>query len=114
MADLNDLRLPIGWRAGPTATDEEPQEGRLLGPQLEEWPGLNLLDSKTRRLWVAAVPAHLAGWLITIFAISLGAPFWFDMLNKAVSIRSVGKAPEEKQKSPKEVPKPKEPGTDDE
>lgn len=30
---------------------------------------------------------HIAGWLLTALAISLGAPFWFDLLNKAVSVR---------------------------
>lgn len=33
----------------------------------------------------------VAGWLITALAVSLGAPFWFDMLNKLVSLRSAGK-----------------------
>ncbi|WP_243348683.1 hypothetical protein [Parabacteroides sp. FAFU027] len=31
---------------------------------------------------------HLAGWLITALAISLGAPFWFDQLNKLMKLRS--------------------------
>lgn len=35
------------------------------------------------------------GWLLTGFAVSLGAPFWFDMLNKVISIRSSGKSPTE-------------------
>jgi hypothetical protein len=52
----------------------------------------------------------ILGWLITAFAVSLGAPFWFDLLNKFVNIRASGKAPEEEPKSPKEVPAPKEPG----
>ncbi|MBI1780585.1 MAG: hypothetical protein HYR66_04370 [Sphingobacteriales bacterium] len=30
------------------------------------------------------------GWLITAFAISLGAPFWFDLLNKLVKLRESG------------------------
>ncbi len=30
---------------------------------------------------------RLAGWLVTAFAISLGAPFWFDILKKIVTIR---------------------------
>jgi hypothetical protein len=50
------------------------------------------------------------GWLITAFAVSLGAPFWFDLLNKFVNVRASGKAPEEQPKSPKEVPAPKQPG----
>jgi hypothetical protein len=32
----------------------------------------------------------IVGLLATIFAISLGAPFWFDLLNKFVSFRSSG------------------------
>jgi hypothetical protein len=39
---------------------------------------------------------NLAGLLITAIALSLGAPFWFGILNKLVSIRSVGVKPEEK------------------
>jgi hypothetical protein len=52
----------------------------------------------------------ILGWLITAFAVSLGAPFWFDLLNKFINVRASGKAPEEEPKSPKEVPVPKEPG----
>lgn len=33
----------------------------------------------------------LIGFLLTAFAICLGAPFWFDLLNKLVSIRGTGK-----------------------
>ena len=38
----------------------------------------------------------IIGLLLTALAVSLGAPFWFDLLNKVVSIRSVGASPEEK------------------
>lgn len=55
-------------------------------------------------------PTLVLGWLITAFAVSLGAPFWFDLLNKFVNVRSSGKAPEEEPKSPKEVPQPAQPG----
>ncbi|HYD51954.1 MAG TPA: hypothetical protein VEA99_04980 [Gemmatimonadaceae bacterium] len=39
------------------------------------------------------------GWLVTAFAISLGAPFWFDTLNKVMVIRSTVKP---REKSPEE------------
>ena len=55
-------------------------------------------------------PTVVVGWLITAFAVSLGAPFWFDLLNKFVNVRASGKAPEEEPKPPKEVPQPKQPG----
>ena len=38
----------------------------------------------------------LLGMLITAFALQLGSNYWFDLMNKAVNIRSVGKNPEEK------------------
>jgi hypothetical protein len=37
---------------------------------------------------------HWLGWLITVLAISLGAPFWFDLLNKFMVIRSTVKPSE--------------------
>jgi len=33
----------------------------------------------------------LAGWALTILAISLGAPFWFDLLGRFSRLRASGK-----------------------
>lgn len=33
------------------------------------------------------------GWLLTALAVSLGAPFWFDLLNKIMALRSAGVKP---------------------
>jgi hypothetical protein len=35
----------------------------------------------------------ILGYIITAIAISFGAPFWFDLLSKVVSIRGAGKKP---------------------
>lgn len=43
---------------------------------------------------------RLLGWLLTVLAVSLGAPFWFDLLNKFVHIRTAGKSPDETPKRP--------------
>lgn len=40
-----------------------------------------------------AVAGKLAGWLLTIFALSLGAPFWFDTLSRITSLRQAGPKP---------------------
>jgi len=42
----------------------------------------------------------ILGWIITALAISLGAPFWFDLLNKLMKLRSsvASNTPDEKQK----------------
>ena len=38
---------------------------------------------------------RLLGWLFTAFAITLGAPFWFDLLKKVINIRGAMKNPDE-------------------
>ncbi|MCC6724278.1 MAG: hypothetical protein IT258_07170 [Saprospiraceae bacterium] len=35
---------------------------------------------------------RLLGWFITALAVSLGAPFWFDVLKKIITIQSTGNA----------------------
>jgi hypothetical protein len=39
------------------------------------------------------VLSRLGGELVTVFAILLGAPFWFDLLQKLVNLRAAGPAP---------------------
>ena len=78
--ELTKLSLPIGWT-------------NVSWPQKGEWTyGVNLF---------AGLMA-LAGWALTIFAISLGAPFWFDVLNKFIVVRATVKPTE---KSPNEPSK---------
>jgi hypothetical protein len=38
--------------------------------------------------------AKLAGLLMTGLALSLGAPFWFDVLTRFVNVRSAGTKPD--------------------
>jgi hypothetical protein len=45
--------------------------------------------------FVEVVGLHLPGWILTIIAVSLGAPFWFDTLNRFMNIRAAGKSPSE-------------------
>ncbi|SHH62818.1 hypothetical protein [Massilia sp. CF038] len=49
----------------------------------------------------------LGGWLITAIGITLGAPFWFDILGKLVKVRSSGnKSNAEDKTGNAEIPKP--------
>lgn len=51
----------------------------------------------------------LVGWLLTACAATLGAPFWFDVLSKFMTVRSTFKPREEEKKEKnKEEPKPAE------
>lgn len=63
-AALDKTGLPFGWKNGE----------------------VELLKKGDFASWLA----KLAGLLITTLAISLGAPFWFDTLNKIANIRSTG------------------------
>jgi hypothetical protein len=74
--DLQSLELPIGW------------DRQLPLPP-------NSLASDV--FWFRV--KQVVGLLLTAFAIMLGAPFWFDLLNKFMVIRSTVKP---KEKSPEE------------
>jgi len=36
----------------------------------------------------------VAGWVVTMVAVSFGAPFWFDLIQKLVNLRSAGPKPD--------------------
>ena len=37
--------------------------------------------------------SRLAGWFISAIAFSMGAPFWFELLNKFINVRNTGQRP---------------------
>jgi hypothetical protein len=109
LADLAELQLPIGWE-DPTPPAEGETSLRLTSDTAaDDWPGAIWEPGGLDR-WLQAADEHSLGWLLTILAVSMGAPFWFDMLNRIMSVRTAGKAPEEAQKAPKQVPEPREAG----
>ena len=74
--------LPIGWTSAPPAASANNSDFR-------QWPGWPW-GSKGPLQWLGdwnnIIAHHLVGWLITVIAVSLGAPFWFDLLSKIISI----------------------------
>jgi hypothetical protein len=46
------------------------------------------LDKLPSFKWIGALLLKLLGYLITAAAVSMGAPFWFDVLNKVSNLRS--------------------------
>lgn len=88
----------------PTITKNEgtqlsEKEMDLLGQTLG-WHGNVFYDENGKAWGWRAWLARLIGWLLTVLAISLGAPFWFDILNKVMNIRFAGKSPVEGSKGP--------------
>jgi len=52
------------------------------------WGGVDV-QAFTWQDWALKV----LGWIVTALAVSLGAPFWFDLLKKLVNIRGSGEKP---------------------
>lgn len=52
--------------------------------------GLGWSDVDPMALTTEAWAIKLLGWIMTALAISLGAPFWFDLLRQVANIRSSG------------------------
>lgn len=95
--NLKALGLPIGWvEQGGQGGPADPGSGQV-------WP-------RSRAELGPLLLQHGLGWILTALAASLGAPFWFDMLNRVVSIRATGKPPGEEPKPPNVVSVPVEPG----
>ena len=69
--EIDKLGLPIGWE-----NPDPPQE--------------NLTRAQGVWKWIL----RIIGWSATAFAVSLGAPFWFDLLNRFIKVRSSIKSPE--------------------
>ena len=95
-ADIGEL---TGWSADfITFNKMNAQSENKPDPKSDAFPGFELVKSPQLFWWwlAAIVPAHLLGWFFTAVAVSLGAPFWFDTLNKFMNIRAAGTAPNEK------------------
>ncbi|OHV36726.1 MULTISPECIES: hypothetical protein [Pseudofrankia] len=68
--DIGALQLPFGWTRADAATDP-----RALPDDAGGW-ALKVL-----------------GWLVAAAALTVGAPFWFDLLGRLVNMRSAGPKP---------------------
>jgi cell fate (sporulation/competence/biofilm development) regulator YlbF (YheA/YmcA/DUF963 family) len=79
---LGDASVPIGWQNINQQLDLEP---------LNTSQG-NTANAVLRKIW--KVIAMLCGWVVSGLAIAMGAPFWFDILNKVVNVRNAGPKPE--------------------
>jgi hypothetical protein len=75
VATVDRLGLPVGWASSELGDGTRNPDPRRL-------PGFG---------WELVV--KLLGLAITVGAVSLGAPFWFDLLNKISKLRSAGDRP---------------------
>lgn len=81
LAKAERLDLPLGWSTGK----DDPQHVPWVMKNKTEWPKYYF--------------SKIVGLLISGFAVSLGAPFWFDTLNKFMNLRGTGVRPDDAKKS---------------
>ena len=127
--NVNEYRTPPDWLLlmgmnGKKSTSVEDKKGTSVedkkGTSVEDKKGTSVEDKKgtseagkestakkdpksTSEEWkdlLRTIRFHGFGWLISIIAASLGAPFWFDLLNKFMNIRSAGKPPAKQAAAP--------------
>lgn len=91
-AEKNELDIQTGgsvqqqWDQVNHLIQDELQQANSplgLGWHPEDLQGMTPSD------WVIKI----LGWIVTALAVSLGAPFWFDLLKKLVNIKAAGNEP---------------------
>jgi hypothetical protein len=118
---LSDLSLPVGWKPEnfakqfecpfpPVPANTASPDGKVPAntvPANDVKPSSNPCDvfvDQSGALNVNLVPQLIAskpinflkllmGWIVSGLAISMGAPFWFDLLGKIMNVRNSGSKP---------------------
>jgi hypothetical protein len=93
-------------KSDETLTQDLPQVQRSLAQldlPLRGWIARSdtLDDPREAPDWGWSLPYKFVGLALTAAAVSLGAPFWFDLLKRAVNLRSGGSVPARPPKPPK-------------
>lgn len=119
-ANVEGLGLPIGWdeelatalclrqQKLPDAASVKPDAASVKTAYAK--PAVATTDAWIDHpevgagVVVEAAPRHWIGWLATAFAISFGAPFWFDVLNRIMVVRSTVKPGEKSGDAPEKDP----------
>jgi hypothetical protein len=75
LSDSENLALPLGWIRPQRQAGPDPEAGEQVPGDLGGWV------------------VKLIGLSISALAVSLGAPFWFDVLTRITNIRAAGIPP---------------------
>jgi hypothetical protein len=101
---LADVNLPIGWTTTNICQQSgfSPQNARNRATMLRALDYSQIctatgtsrdgvMPTGDRRLLFML--SRFPGWLLSGIAIAMGAPFWFDVLNRFINVRNTGKKP---------------------
>jgi hypothetical protein len=101
LADANTVLGLGGWLPDQVLVTENPKtkikvytpqvDASLIGKNPAADNYLRFSAKEKRAYFFRLLCKHFIGFLITAIAISLGAPFWFDLLNKMMKLRTSAK-----------------------
>ncbi len=81
--------LPVGWKTEYDHCHEQKFFKRMIC-RISTFFQLN---------WSSISMQTLFGWLLAVFCLKQGAPFWFDIMKRLVNMRQAGASPSEKKSS---------------
>ena len=89
---LADISLPVGW------TENNIQQQFLsidkdAGNSSDEKPLISISERRSNNFNTIGGFKSRLGWIVSGVAISMGAPFWFYLVNKITNARNTGKLP---------------------
>jgi hypothetical protein len=99
--DQNDVAkiLGSGWGFETMRKEVRNDNGKVEKVRLNSWDKIKYIA------WRSCNPINnLLGFIVTALALSLGAPFWFDMLNKLRAVKGSGTMPTPAPEVPAKAP----------
>jgi hypothetical protein len=100
---INGLNLPLGWSAWWNQWQDKLAERGIYHKEDEKI----LCYSQFLCFWLDTLGLqYFLGIFVTALLVSLGANFWFELLNKLINLRNAGKKPLTKEEEEAKKPQP--------
>lgn len=80
--ELDSVSLPIGWTVNNYCQQFDDLRDCTKRNEHKKWQSRIIPILRT-----------ILGWIISGIAVSMGAPFWFQLLNKFINVRNTGSKP---------------------
>jgi hypothetical protein len=95
---LTEISLPVGWtnvnlKQQLGWEENEKTDSSIVQSSLNPEKPLNGASKSKFKFSIQKFLTTIFGWFVSGIAISMGAPFWFDLLGKVVNVRNAGKPP---------------------
>jgi len=91
---LTNIALPLGWSDANLKQQLQQETSTPITAPIPTTANLQEpINSKPKSFPLFKYLGMFFGWVVSGIAIAMGAPFWFDILNKIVNVRNSGKSP---------------------